>query len=176
MKETSNIIIMESEVLNDKSRLVIPKSQRNKLNNENEAIVDGLGRIQLAKSIRERMKIKEGDKLEIYVSGKNIILKKLKHKESISRESKVIIENKYEIKITINEIDFNAKHKITTIDEIGNILIWREIREELGIIEKDKIKICIKDDMIILIKKERDNYRRKKYPNYNRRSNKRFYK
>jgi len=65
------------------------------------------------------------------------------------------IDNKYEVKIEINNVDFSTKHKITTVDELSRILIWHEIREELGIIESDTLKVCVKDNMIILIPKRK---------------------
>ena len=44
-----------------------------------------------------------------------------------------------------------------TVDEIVNVLIWCDIRKKVGIIEKDKLKVCTKeeDNMIILIPKRR---------------------
>ena len=44
--------------------------------------------------------------------------------------------------------------ELKVIDELGRILIPRELREELNINRNDKMKICIKDNMIILIRTE----------------------
>ena len=101
------------------------------------------------------MNIKYADKLEIYESGRNIILKKANIKRDASRKTKIYVDNEYEIKIEISNIKFNTNHKITTVDEVGRILIWREIREKLGILENDKLKVYIKNNIIILIPKRR---------------------
>lgn len=157
MEKQKEIIIIGNEVykkINNNGRLVIPHSKKNKIQNESETTVDGIGRVQLAKSIMQRMKIKSGDKLEIYPSGKNIILKKLNILKSASRESTMIIDDKYEIKVQISNLDFDTNHKTTTVDEFGRVLIWSEIRKKVDIVEKDKLKVCIKDDMIILIPKK----------------------
>ena len=154
MEKTKKIIIIDNEVyekVSDNGRLVIPHSKKSEYKNEKEVIVDGIGRIQLAKAIMDKMGIKE------YQSGKNIILKKLEPSKSATRETSTIIDNKYEVKVQINTLDFNTNHKIMTVDEIGNVLIWCDIRKKVGIIEKDKLKVCIKeeDNMIILIPKRR---------------------
>ena len=146
MEKTKKIIIIDNEVyekVSDNGRLVIPHSKKSEYKNEKEVIVDGIGRIQLAKAIMDKMGIKAGDKLEEY--------------QSATRETSTIIDNKYEVKVQINTLDFNTNHKIMTVDEIGNVLIWCDIRKKVGIIEKDKLKVCIKeeDNMIILIPKRR---------------------
>ena len=156
MNKQREIIITENgvyEKINDNGRWVIPHSKKNENKNEYETTVDGIGRIQLAKIIMKKMEIKAEDKLAVYPSGRNIILKKLKVSKSASRENKIIIDNKYEIRLQINNLDFNTDHKITTVDEIGRVLIWSDIRKKVGIIEKDKLKVCTKEDMIILIPK-----------------------
>lgn len=158
MEKQREIIITENgvyEKINDNGRLVIPHSRKNEMQNKSETTVDGIGRVQLAKRILQRMKITSGDKLEIYPSGKNIILKKLKVRKNESRETKIIIDDKYEVKVQISNLDFDTNHKTTTVDEIGRILIWSEIRKRVGIVENDKLKVCIKDDMIILIPKRK---------------------
>lgn len=158
MEKQSEIIITERGVykkINDNGKIIIPHHKRTKIKNENEVVVDGLGRVQLARNMLDKLGISSGNKLEIYISGRNIILKKVNPEISASKETKMYIDNKYEIKIEINSVDLNTKHKITTVDELSRILIWNEIREELGIIEKDILKACVKDDMIILIPKKK---------------------
>ena len=155
---------------NDNGVWIIPNMKKNQNKNETETSVDGIGRVQLAKSVMKKIGIKSGDKLEEYVSGRNIVLKKLTPKKDISRETSMIVDNRYEVKMQISNLDFNTKHRITTVDEFGNVLIWNEIREDVGIIEKDKLKVCVKEDAIILIKKgQDDNNRRKSNFNNNRR-------
>ena len=151
MKEQSEIIITEKGVY----KKINSKGKANHKKNEKEVTVDGLGRIQLERNILNKMNIKYADKLEIYESGRNIILKKANIKRDASRKTKIYVDNEYEIKIEISNIKFNTNHKITTVDEVGRILIWREIREKLGILENDKLKVYIKNDIIILIQKRR---------------------
>lgn len=148
---------------------VIPNFKKSQNKKETETSVDEMGRIQLARSLMEKMKIKSRDKLAIYVSGRNIILKKLTPTKSISRENTMIVDNKYEVKMQINNLNFNTKHRITTVDEFGNVLIWSELRKETGIIERDKLKVFVKDDAIILIKKGHNGYNRKKFNSNNNR-------
>ncbi len=154
---------------NDNGVWVIPHSKKRMIQNESETVVDELGRVQLEKSVMKKIGIKFGDKLEEYVSGRNIVLKKITPKKDISRETSMIVDNKYEVKMQISNIDFNTKYRITTVDEFGNVLIWNEIKEDVGIIEKDELKVCVKEDAIILIKKGHDNNRRKSNFNNNRR-------
>ena len=143
------------EKVNDNARLVIPHPKKEKTQNENEVILDGIGRIRLAQSIMNKMNIKTGYKLDVYASGRNIIIKKLDVKKSATRETKMIIENKYEVKVQISNLDFGDNHNITTIDEFGNILIWNDIRQKIGIVENDKLKVCITEDMMSLIPKKK---------------------
>lgn len=122
--------------------------------------IDGLGRIVIPLTKRNQLKIDTGDKLEIYKSGKNIILKKVNIKvhKDIIETIKVTINNELEVDIQVKSIEtnidksYNKDHPLRTIDELGRIVIPIELRDELHIREKDKIKICIKDNMIILIK------------------------
>ena len=136
MREQNEIIITEKNVY----KKINSNGEANHNKNEKEVTVDGLGRIQLERSILNKINIKYADKLEIYASGRNIILKKANIKRAASRKTKIYIDNEYEIEIEISNIKFNTNHKITTLDELGRILIWRQIREELGILENDKLK------------------------------------
>lgn len=125
--------------------------------------IDGLGRVYVPSEKREKLQIKTGDKLEVYGSGRNIILKKtnIRTERNTIQEMNIIIDQKTEINIKINDLicDMgeyaNSKHKIMAIDELGKILIPIEERQKLNIKENDEFKPYLKDDMIILIKKER---------------------
>lgn len=125
--------------------------------------IDGLGRVYIPSEKREKLQIKTGDKLEVYKSGRNIILKKtnIRTERNTIQEMNIIIDQKTEINIKINDLRCdvgeyeNSKHKIRSIDELGRILIPIEERQALNIKENDEFKPYLKDDMIILIKKER---------------------
>lgn len=124
--------------------------------------VDDLGRITIPVTKRKELEISTGDKLEVYKSGKNIILKKVDVK--ISKDTiqivRAIINGELEIDIEVKNLktrfdkNYNKNHELKVIDELGRILIPRELREELNINRNDKMKICIKDNMIILIRTE----------------------
>ena len=136
------------------------KKQRRK---EELVKIDGLGRVYISSEKREKLQIKTGDKLEVYKSGRNIILKKtnIRAERNTIQEMNIIIDQKTEINIKINDLRCdvgeyeNSKHKIRSIDELGRILIPIEERQALNIKENDEFKPYLKDDMIILIKKER---------------------
>ena len=73
---------------------------------------------------------------------------------------RAIINGELEIDIEVKHLktrfdkNYNKNHELKVIDELGRILIPRELREELNINRNDKMKICIKDNMIILIRTE----------------------
>ena len=122
--------------------------------------ISELGQIVIPLANRKELKINAGDKLEIYRSGNNIILKKIKVdiRKDIIEKVKAIINNEIELDIKVKRIktnidkSYNKDHSLRTIDELGRVIIPIELRKELNIMENDKMKICIKDNMIILIK------------------------
>lgn len=106
---------------------------------------------------RKQLDINTGDKLEIFISGKNIVLKRTDVK--IHKEIIETINDELELDIRVKSIkpDFINKknyrnHYLRVIDELGRIVIPLELRKELEIKEKEKLKICVKDNLIILIK------------------------
>lgn len=130
-------------------------------NKENIREIDEIGRIVIPLNKRKQLDINTGDKLEIFRSGKNIVLKKPDakiHKEIIET-IRTIINDELEFDIRIRSIKsdvINKKnyrnHYLRVIDELGRIVIPLELRKELEIKEKEKLKICVKDNLIILIK------------------------
>lgn len=139
------------------------KSIKEQKNNKDFVKIDGLGRISIPSDIRKKLQLKTGNKLEVYRSGRNIILKKINMKieKNTIQELNITIDQRTEISIEINDLicnkekNTNSKHKLRTIDELGRIIIPIEERQELNIMENDEFKLYIKEDMIILIKKER---------------------
>lgn len=139
------------------------KSIKEQKNNKDFVKIDGLGRISIPSDIRKKLQLKTGNKLEVYRSGRNIILKKINMKieKNTIQELNITIDQRTEISIEINDLicnkekNTNSKHKLRTIDELGRIIIPIEERQELNIMENDEFKLYIKEDMIILIKKEK---------------------
>ena len=118
--------------------------------------IDELGRIVIPKTVREALRIKSGDSLEIYTENENIILKKhstLNELEEISIVIKEVLKN-----ITKAEIIITDKNKIITATEnsyqnkkISNELL--KILEERNIIIKENISITdeTEDESIYLV-------------------------
>lgn len=139
------------------------KAIKEQKNNKDFVKIDGLGRISIPSDIRKKLQLKTGNKLEVYRSGRNIILKKINMKieKNTIQELNITIDQRTEISIEINDLicnkekNTNSKHKLRTIDELGRIIIPIEERQELNIMENDEFKLYIKEDMIILIKKEK---------------------
>lgn len=89
--------------------------------------IDNLGRILIQKEIRENLKLNYNDKMNIYLENNNIVIEKY-------------IE------------DEETNTLIRRIDELGRVVIPIEIRNRLGIIEKDKFEIYVDKNKIILKK------------------------
>ena len=130
--------------------------------------IDELGRIVIPLTIRQKLNLHENDYLEICKSGKNITLNKIEkyqQKEHLNNFN-ITLNNEIQINIDISKLNNNiptaTKGIVRTIDQLGRIIIPMQLRKDLGIKEKDSIKICYKDNMIILIKKEYDNHNRRK--------------
>lgn len=146
------------------------------VNETNERKIDELVRIVIPLTIRQKLNLHENDYLEICKSGKNITLNKIEkyqQKEHLNNFN-ITLNNEIQINIDISKLNNNiptaTKGIVRTIDQLGRIIIPMQLRKDLGIKEKDSIKICYKDNMIILIKKEYDNHnRRKQNFNHNRR-------
>ena len=114
--------------------------------------IDELGRIIIPIEMRNYLEIKTGDKIDICKSGRNIILKK---SGNIERQMKhIAIDKGIEVDIQITYLKNNSTHNCYTrsINDLGMVVIPFELRKNLNIKEKDKVKICVKDNNIILIK------------------------
>lgn len=87
--------------------------------------VDELGRIVIPKEMRDKLKIEQGQKLNISIKSKNIVLS-----------------------INLEKEDGIAM----TVDELGRILIPYQIREKMGIIAKQEWNAYVKGKNVILQK------------------------
>ena len=87
--------------------------------------IDELGRIVIPKEIRKKFHIVKGQKLNIFIKNKNVIL----------------------------GIDTSNENGILgTIDELGRIVIFRHIREKANLEVGEKLNIYSKNNEIVLQK------------------------
>lgn len=131
--------------------------------------IDELGRIVVPIEMRNYLEIKTGDKIDIFKSGKNIILKKSKNIEKQLKH--ITIDKGIEVDIQITYLKNNSTSNCYTrsINELGMVVIPLELRKNLDINEKAKMRMCIKDDYIILIKERCSFGRNNKNFNHNKR-------
>lgn len=90
--------------------------------------LDGLGRIVVPIELRRTLKWNEADRIEIWVEGKHVALK-----------------NNADQKELVGSVD-------RKLDELGRVVIPKEVRKRLGIIEGDAIEIFVDGDMLLLKK------------------------
>ena len=87
--------------------------------------VDELGRVVIPVDIRKELKIIEGQKLNVFIRNKNIVL----------------------------GIDTNQDNGVlATIDELGRILIFSKIRQKANVQVGERLNIYTEKDEIILQK------------------------
>lgn len=146
-----------------------------KVSENKERKIDELGRFVIPFTTRERLQIHENDYLEICESGKNITLKKVENHlgEKLINNFKIELDNKIEVNIDIKPItrkipgSTNRKATVRAVDQLGRIIIPKELRDKLKIRDKETMRICEKDNMIILIKKEYEGNNRRKFNSNN---------
>ena len=118
--------------------------------------IDDLGRIVIPKEIRKNLRIKNGEKLEIFVNeNENIILKKHNQFDKLKDLSEEITEAIYSfikktVMITNNEKVISIKGINKNKYQEKNISeeIIRKIYNRKEIIDKDKIKITDEEEEI----------------------------
>ena len=95
--------------------------------------VDELGRIVVQKELRTVLGIDIRDEIEIYTDNSMIILKKFFQQPSYTVKSVGVVRK---------------------VDELGRIVIPKELRRALGINKKDALEIYTNDNSIVLKKYE----------------------
>lgn len=89
--------------------------------------VDDLGRIVIPKEVRRRLRIKEGDPLELYLEGENIIFKKYEMLDNV----KAVVENAKSYINADDDLPFNvAQALLRKIEEMEDILKKEEAENE----------------------------------------------
>ena len=89
--------------------------------------INEIGMITIPSTIRRKLDVKYKDKMEISLVGKNIMFKKITNVKKIS-----------------------DKNCIRVIDELGRIIVPKEIRNSLNIKNNDMINYSVDNDFIIL--------------------------
>lgn len=90
--------------------------------------VDDLGRVVIPKELRKVLKIQEHDPIEIFIENTNVVLKK----HNIDSAESIGIVRK--------------------IDDLGRIVIPKELRKTLKIQENNPLEIFVEDDKVLLRK------------------------
>lgn len=142
----------------DNTNIIVADKKEKECVNDNEAILDEIGRVKISIKIREKLGIEEKDLIEEFVDEEKIILKKLEIDKKIEQESTLMINKEYEAKLQISKMDYKTKsdYRPVVVDELGRIFIWREIRKQVNAVENDKFDVDVKDDTICLIKKPKN--------------------
>lgn len=96
--------------------------------------VDGLDRIVLPKELRDALGIESRGRLEISVDGTYVVLEK--HVEDPSKTSK------------------GNTGIVRRVDDVGRIVIPKEICSKLGLDPKDSLEIFVEDTKVVLSKYE----------------------
>ena len=103
--------------------------------------IDELGRIVIPKEIRKNLRIKDGENIEIFIEGENIILKKHSILDKIKEDSKKIVE----------VINYFLKKNVIITDRDSVVAVSGNIKREY----KDKqisnyLSECIEDRKQVL--------------------------
>lgn len=157
---SKEVVIFNNSVYEkvDNTNIIVADKKEKECVNDNEAILDEIGRVKISIKIREKLGIEEKDLIEEFVDEEKIILKKLEIDKKIEQESTLMINKEYEAKLQISKMDYKTKsdYRPVVVDELGRIFIWREIRKQVNAVENDKFDVDVKDDTICLIKKPKN--------------------
>lgn len=85
--------------------------------------IDDLGRVYIPKDIRKELKIAEGDPIEIFMDGENLVLKKYAEKDDFFEELRMVCQ-KYEGKVASNLIE-QVQTFIKKKEAKRRIKIWK---------------------------------------------------
>lgn len=103
--------------------------------------IDELGRIVIPKEIRKNLRIKDGENIEIFIEGENIILKKHSILDKIKEDSKKIVE----------AINYFLKKNVIITDRDSIIAVSGNIKKEYNDRQiSSYLNECIEDRKQIL--------------------------
>lgn len=108
--------------------------------------IDDLGRIVIPKEIRRNLRIRDGESLEIFVDGNDIILKKFSIMQNIDEYARTMADALYSI----------TKKNVVITDSDSVIACSNNLKDLLGKSISDDICISIKRRESILEKYDKD--------------------
>ena len=96
--------------------------------------IDDLGRIVIPKEIRRNLRIRDGESLEIFVDGDNIVLKKYSIMKNIDEYASNLVDSLYSL----------VKKSVVVTDGDSVIACSNNLKELLNKSISDKMSLCIK--------------------------------
>jgi len=96
--------------------------------------IDDLGRIVIPKEIRRNLRIRDGESLEIFVDGNNVVLKKYSIMKNIDEYASNLVDSLYSL----------VKKSVVITDGDSVIACSNNLKELLNKSISDKMSLCIK--------------------------------
>ena len=117
--------------------------------------IDDLGRIVIPKEIRRNLKIRDGESLEIFVDGDNIVLKKFSIMRNVDDYASNLVDSMYSI-LKKSVIITDGDSVIACSSDVRDILnksisdnLSNSIKRREKILEKYSKDLCITDDFCL---------------------------
>lgn len=108
--------------------------------------IDDLGRIVIPKEIRRNLRIRDGESLEIFVDGNNIVLKKFSIMRNVDEYASNLVDSLYSL----------VKKSVVITDGDSVIACSSNVKELLNKSISDKMSLCIKRRESILERYNKD--------------------
>ena len=108
--------------------------------------IDDLGRIVIPKEIRRNLRIRDGESLEIFVDGNNIVLKKFSIMRNVDLYASNLVDSLYSL----------VKKSVVITDGDSVIACSSNVKELLNKSISDKMSLCIKRRESILERYNKD--------------------
>ena len=108
--------------------------------------IDDLGRIVIPKEIRRNLRIRDGESLEIFVDGNNVVLKKFSIMRNVDLYASNLVDSLYSL----------VKKSVVITDGDSVIACSSNVRELLNKSISDKMSLCIKRRESILERYNKD--------------------
>ena len=119
--------------------------------------IDDLGRIVIPKEIRKNLRIKDGESLEIFLSGDSVVLKKYSPLDSLSEVYNNYVQSIYsetgsDVLIVDRDkvVAFAGNSKYKYLDKTISVYLERVIQNRGVVISKKKSRVSIIDGAYII--------------------------